>query len=45
MLLIKELWAMFDTWNEAGIVSPYTKRAALRLKTKALIAEDKHHAI
>ena len=45
MLLIKELWAMFDIWNNAGIVTPYTKRSALRLKTKALIAEDRTHAI
>lgn len=42
MYLVKELWAMYDTWANAGIVSPYTKRAALRLQAKALIAEDRH---
>lgn len=42
MLIAKELWAMFDVWNSARVTSAYSKRAALRLKTKALIAEDRH---
>lgn len=42
MQSIAELWAMYNIWNTARIVTPYTKRAALRLQTKALIAEDRH---
>lgn len=42
MQTINDLWNMYEVWNTARIVSPYTKRAALRLKTKALIAEDRH---
>lgn len=42
MYTIQDLWSMFEVWNNARIQSPYTKRAALRLKAKALIAEDRH---
>lgn len=41
MYLPKELWAMFEIWANARMQSGYTRRAALRLKTKALIAEDR----
>lgn len=42
MYTIKELWAMYEVWKNARMPSPYTKRAALRLQAKALIAEDRH---
>jgi len=42
MYTIANLWAMFDIWNNSPAQSSYTRRAALRLKTKALIAEDRH---
>lgn len=42
MYTIANLWAMFDVWNSSPTQSNYTRRAALRLKTKALIAEDRH---
>ena len=42
MQTINDLWNMYEVWANARIQSPYTKRAALRLKAKALIAEDRH---
>lgn len=42
MIHIKELWSMHKVWATARVTTPYTKRAALRLKAKALIAEDRH---
>lgn len=42
MYTVKDLWNCFDVWATACMPSPYTKRAALRLKAKALIAEDRH---
>lgn len=42
MQIAKELWAMFEIWDNARVTSAYSKRAALRLKTKALISEDRH---
>lgn len=41
MITISELWSFYDVWNNARVVSAYTKRAALRCQTKALIAMDK----
>lgn len=45
MYTVKNLWAMFDVWNNSPTVTGYTKRAALRLKTRALITEDRNHAL
>lgn len=42
MPTVQELWSFYEVWVNARIVSPYTKRAALRLQAKALIAEDRH---
>lgn len=36
-----KLWAYFKVWNESPNQNGYTKRAALRVKTKALIQMDK----
>lgn len=39
-LLAKITWGMFDIWNNSKKQTSYVKRSALRLKTKALVAED-----
>lgn len=37
----KILWDMYDIWNDARIKSAYTRKRAIIMKTKALIAMDK----
>ena len=36
----KILWDMYDIWNEALIKNVYTRKRAIIMKTKALIAMD-----